>query len=467
MKMLLLAGSIALAALASAPAMSQTAPSEAVFTEDYAQAADVRTLFRNGEEAAALELGWPLALAGNPVAQNIVGVVLTDEGYEDYDLEEGLFWLSRAAVQGLDLAWHNIGVVHTEDHDGKASNELLSMTSFRISAEMGYLPSIQELAYVRSFGGASVVDYALARDWIEEGFSIDPLDPYLTTILADHYYYGLGLEVDYAVALRLFEQAAADGDAYAEFSVAHQYYFGDGTERDFALAREYFERAAAQDYSAAYGHLAEIWYNGNGVEPDTTRSLEIAQRGTELEDPFSMVMLGHHFIEGHGVEVDFDRARALYQTGADNGALAGAESLADMAYLGQGEPQDYEKAFDLFEQVLDNYPDRSYAAYSMAYMLMRGEGVEVDVAAAVPLMESAFAAGERYAFPEMPLIYGHPDYAGPHADPVRAMAFCLVAADEQMLDPVEQDETVFACELLEATLAPSQVEAAVALYQSL
>lgn len=449
------------------PAFAQTLPSEIEYAAAYDEIGEARDLYDAGDPSGALAAAMPLAEAGNPAAMNMVGAILTDAQLPEYDIDAGLVWMMRSAHHGIERAWHNMGLFYSEDHEGIAPNPILEVASFQISAETGYVPSIEELAYLLTYGDPAIVDYERASDVIAQGLDVDPGNAYLTGLLADYAYYGMGREVDRTAAYDLYLEAAQSGYDYAEFSVGYQAYFGDGVPFDIDVAIDYLDRAAAQNYPEAFGHLAEIFSEGDYVAAEFERARDYAERGVAVGDGFSFVILGQMAHYGQGEDVDLERARALYRQGFDNGAAAGLENLANMAYFGDGEPVDYAKSYQMFHQVLEEHPSRAYSHYSIGYMLMRGEGVAADPEGAVAHLEEAHAGGEWYALAELPLLYGHQDYDGPHADLVRALAFCLVASEEGVLADETYVDTADTCTRLEGQASAEQAEAAIALYQTL
>ncbi len=62
--------------------------------------------------------------------------------------------------------------------------------------------------------------------------------------LAEKYRLGLGVEQNYAEALRFYKLAAAQGDPRAEFDLAEMYRFGEGGTPDYQQAVRWYKLAA-------------------------------------------------------------------------------------------------------------------------------------------------------------------------------------------------------------------------------
>jgi hypothetical protein len=60
------------------------------------------------------------------------------------------------------------------------------------------------------------------------------------------YYEGHGVTQDYATARHWWEQAAAQGNAWAQYRLGVLYQKGRGAPQDDATAREWFEKSAVQ-----------------------------------------------------------------------------------------------------------------------------------------------------------------------------------------------------------------------------
>lgn len=92
--------------------------------------------------------------------------------------------------------------------------------------------------------------------------------------LADAYYYGNEVPVDYVEAMKWYRRSADQGNAYAQFSVGYIYSRGQGVEQDFGEALAWFERAAEQGNVAAQKEVADAYDRGKGVEVDYGKAME-------------------------------------------------------------------------------------------------------------------------------------------------------------------------------------------------
>ena len=71
----------------------------------------------------------------------------------------------------------------------------------------------------------------------------------------------------------LFEPAAEQGDAKAQFNLGVMYHDGEDGPQDYARARELFELAAAQGYGPPMGYLGVMYLSGVGVKQDLKEAM--------------------------------------------------------------------------------------------------------------------------------------------------------------------------------------------------
>lgn len=455
---------LAVALMSAAPLSAQVfeGPQSEAFAADYAAAEAARDAFIAGDIELAVRLAEPLAEAGNPVAQNVMGLAYDEEKGPFFDPMQALIWLERAADQDYAKAWHNIGDLYSNGRGPLAADVEQALSAYVEASHLNYEVSFE--AAIGLIYDQDEVDEALLLDLLERGQASYPQNVYLHTVEADTYYYGWGRATDYERSLGLFEEiAASSGDAYAQWSAGYQYFYAEGTEYNPVKAREYFELAAAQDHPGSLGTLSQTYIWGYGVEPDYELARSYAERGQALGNAMSALSLGELYYLGHGVEIDNVQARTYFEEARDGGNVDGHTYLADMAYLGQGEPQDHAKALGLFLAALDVLSSDYYANFSIGFMLMRGEGAPRDVARASEYLLVARTSGSSYALAELALVYGDPAYAWPQQDPVLAMGYCMALAQElpdYRQSPDEFDETILTCDHLEATLPQEDLDRA-------
>ena len=80
---------------------------------------------------------------------------------------------------------------------------------------------------------------------------------------------------DYETALEIYQDAAEDGIAYAQYRVARMYETGQGTEQDYAQAAHWYAAAAEAGHPQARRSLAKLREQGQGVNKDDAAALAL------------------------------------------------------------------------------------------------------------------------------------------------------------------------------------------------
>lgn len=157
--------------------------------------------------------------------------------------------------------------------------------------------------------------------------------------LGDIHYLGQKVDVDYAQALKYYEQAATaepdnfcDARAWAQLALGDIYYSGQGVTVDYNRAREYYAKAQETRNInisiKALISLGNIYYLGQGVDVDYELAhgyYKTAIKWTDkepdcvtpLEQRFLLMRLADTYFFGQGVKCDYEMARAYYQPVAE------------------------------------------------------------------------------------------------------------------------------------------------------
>ena len=83
--------------------------------------------------------------------------------------------------------------------------------------------------------------------------------------LGIRYYFGFGVDQDYAEAARVWQAAANHGHAYAQYGLGVCYFTGHGVKQDLAEAVKWWKKAAAQGHRAAKYGLGVCCHTGKGM----------------------------------------------------------------------------------------------------------------------------------------------------------------------------------------------------------
>lgn len=143
-------------------------------------------------------------------------------------------------------------------------------------------------------------------------------------------------------------QAAAAGDARAQFEVAAIYTEGRAVAQDLAAAATWYERAAAQGFAPAEYRLGNLYENGRGVTKDLEQARLWYQRAAEAGNRMSMHNLAALYAGGELGKQDFESAAKWFEEAADQGLTDSQFNLGMLYARGLGVPQDLEASYKWF-----------------------------------------------------------------------------------------------------------------------
>ena len=116
--------------------------------------------------------------------------------------------------------------------------------------------------------------------WVEKGKAWAQYD-----LGSKHTHGGAGVDQSYQRARELFELAASQGQADAQFALGCLYKDGQGVDQSYERAAEYYEAAARQGKASAQLNLGGLYYNGQGVEQSNETAcpwfMKAAEQGNE------------------------------------------------------------------------------------------------------------------------------------------------------------------------------------------
>ena len=148
---------------------------------------------------------------------------------------------------------------------------------------------------------------------------------------------------------------------------------------------------AATGNPLAQHDLGRLLLQGIGTEADPEAAagqFQKALAGFEQEasgkrPAYWQYRIGKMYAMGYGVDQDYSQAAAWYQKSVDLGNPFAAYALAGLYYRGNGVPLNYEAAFHLYEVAANDERSPSpYAMWELAKMCEKGIGTDVDPEAA-------------------------------------------------------------------------------------
>ena len=117
--------------------------------------------------------------------------------------------------------------------------------------------------------------------------------------LAQIYYYGIDVAVDYAEAGRWASLAGDQGDSVGELIVGQMFIFGEGVAADAVAGAAWLLKAADQGHPRAQGLLGVMHAQGIGVKRDWIQALKWLKSAADGGDERAI-----DFLRTNGVEYD-------------------------------------------------------------------------------------------------------------------------------------------------------------------
>jgi localization factor PodJL len=143
-------------------------------------------------------------------------------------------------------------------------------------------------------------------------------------------------------------QAAANGDARAQFEVAAIYTEGRAVPEDLKTAAVWYERAASQGFAPAQYRLGNLYEAGKGVDQDLTQARIWYQQAAEAGNRMAMHNLAALYASGGLGTQQFDSAAKWFEEAANRGMKDSQFNLGMLYARGLGVKQDLGASFKWF-----------------------------------------------------------------------------------------------------------------------
>lgn len=143
-------------------------------------------------------------------------------------------------------------------------------------------------------------------------------------------------------------EAAANGDARAQFEVAAIYTEGRAVTQDYAAAAMWYERSSAQGFAPAQYRLGNLYEHGQGVEQDLEQARLWYQRAAEAGNRMAMHNLAALYAGGALGEQKFPAAAEWFERAANQGMTDSQFNLGMLYARGLGVKQDMATSYKWF-----------------------------------------------------------------------------------------------------------------------
>jgi len=105
---------------------------------------------------------------------------------------------------------------------------------------------------------------------------------------------------DFATAMRLYQSAAAGGNAYGMYSVGLMYFDGKGVPRSYVNAMKWYKQGAEKGYPQAQHAMGSMYEQGQGVKRDMAEAAKWYNMSANQGYTMSQNSLGILYTTGDG-----------------------------------------------------------------------------------------------------------------------------------------------------------------------
>lgn len=260
--------------------------------------------YQKGDFKSAFELFEKLAIAGNASAQTNLGVMYILGQCVPKSAQKALYWLEKAADQGVEVAKTYISKLKAEEaannNKGLFDEALSLYKSGRLKEALEIFEALAEQGHVMS-----------------------------QFIVGNMYDFGESVPRDYEQAFIWYKKAAEQGHPDAEYNLAVFYADGKGTKRDYEKAIEWFSKSAkrgnqkAQQEALNLSHeLAERYNEEAFLAFDAQRilnAIKLFELSGKYGNTNAYLNLGIMFIQGKVVEKNVLKAKDYLSKAIERG----------------------------------------------------------------------------------------------------------------------------------------------------
>ena len=283
----------------------------------------------------------------------------------------------------------------------KQAPDEVAVKWWQIAAEQGNEDAQCNLGNAYFFGRGIEQDYAAAVEWYMKAVEKGHADAQLH--LGWMYDNGFSVAQDSAKAFEWYMKAAEQGNAIAQFDVGCSYDKGEGIEQDSAKAFEWYMKAAEQGDAGAQLNLGILYDKGEGVEKDSAKAFKWYMKAAEQGLAKAQYNVGCFYDKGEGVEQDSSKAFEWYIKAAEQGDVDAQYNVGFSYDKGEGVEQDSTKAFEWYMKAAEQ--GDAAAQYNVGCLYDNGEGVEQDSTKAFEWYMKAAEQGDASAMYMITLIF--------------------------------------------------------------
>lgn len=222
---------------------------------------------------------------------------------------EKLMEPGMGAVRGVPSTCVNVGHCYRYGR-GVEVDTAKAKDWYEKAAEKKSWSAMLNIAGMLRSGELGIPDINAAEEW--ERKAVDELRPLAENgaddaqrALGDRYLKGFGVEQNYQIAVKWYEDAYEVRNWLAAARLAKMLQFGWGVEKDESRALALLTKATEKDSSLAAGLLGECYEKGElGLKPDLVRAAELFRQSAVEGCACGLYNLGRCLCEGIGIDAN-------------------------------------------------------------------------------------------------------------------------------------------------------------------
>lgn len=182
------------------------------------------------------------------------------------------------------------------------------------------------------------------KSWVEKG---------------DNAYYKIN---DLSEAIKWYEKAAEQGNAYAQYCVGYMYQWGKGVEQSYVEAFRWYKKAAEQGHADAQCEIGYMYFAGKGIEKDFAEAYKWYKKAAERGHAYAQWTLGIKLEFGDGFDKDYSEAFKWYKKAAEQGYDSAQWRLGTMYESGKGVDKNITEAIFWYKKAAEQEVDHAIEA---------------------------------------------------------------------------------------------------------
>lgn len=294
-------------------------------------------------DAALLASTRKRAEAGDPVAQNTMGIWYQNGTHIEADPVQAAAWYLLAAQAGNAFAQNNLGVLYYRGI-GVPYDQKQAVYWYAKAAEQGHGWAQANLAWAYQYGTTGELDMDKALHWLTRSAEGGLVEAQIRLGL-------LGMQravsdEDRTAAMAWIARAAAQDDAAGLVHLGRSFELGLGNVQDDAQAAALYRKALGRNEGRAEVALGKLIVSGRAVPVDADEASRLFQKAMQSRHPEAYHQYGL-ILEQNG---DLDLARTVFLLGAKMGHCDAAVKYVELQPAQGTPPGDVDALFALRAQ---------------------------------------------------------------------------------------------------------------------